>query len=270
MIELEGITKSYWMGAVEMPVLHGIDLSIADGEMVAIMGPSGSGKSTMMNILGCLDVPTSGRYELDGIDVSKLSKRELSRTRGSKIGFVFQSFNLIPRTDAMRNVELPLVYSGIRGRHRRARAALEQVGLGERLHHMPNELSGGQKQRVAIARALINEPSILLADEPTGALDTKSSVEIMKLLVDLNNTGATIVVITHEEEIAEFASRIVRLRDGRIGSDEPVLERATTLPDADHLDLDDDLDADLDADDELDSELDANLLDAEVDSELSA
>jgi putative ABC transport system ATP-binding protein len=225
MIELEGIKKSYRMGDVEMPVLHGIDLTIDDGDMVAIMGPSGSGKSTLMNILGCLDVPSEGRYRLDGIDVSELTKRELSRIRGSKIGFVFQSFNLIPRTDAMRNVELPLVYAGTRGRQRKARAALERVGLGERLRHMPSELSGGQKQRVAIARALINEPSILLADEPTGALDSKSSEEIMELLVALNDGGATIVVITHEEEIAEFAKRVVRLRDGVIGTDEPVHER---------------------------------------------
>jgi putative ABC transport system ATP-binding protein len=229
MIELEGIKKSYQMGDVEMPVLHGIDLTIDDGDMVAIMGPSGSGKSTLMNILGCLDVPSEGRYRLDGIDVSELTKRELSRVRGSKIGFVFQSFNLIPRTDAMRNVELPLVYAGTRGRQRKARAALERVGLGERLRHMPSELSGGQKQRVAIARALINEPSILLADEPTGALDSKSSEEIMELLVELNDGGATIVVITHEEEIAEFAKRVVRLRDGVIGADEPVRERTTRL-----------------------------------------
>ncbi|WP_445184760.1 ABC transporter ATP-binding protein [Pseudonocardia sp. Cha107L01] len=225
MIELEGIRKSYQMGDVEMPVLHGIDLTIEDGDMVAIMGPSGSGKSTLMNILGCLDVPSAGRYRLDGIDVSGLTKRQLSRIRGTKIGFVFQSFNLIPRTDAMRNVELPLIYTGTRGRQRKARAALERVGLGERLRHMPSELSGGQKQRVAIARALINEPSILLADEPTGALDSKSSVEIMELLVELNDAGATIVVITHEEEIAEFAKRVVRLRDGVIGADEPVRER---------------------------------------------
>jgi putative ABC transport system ATP-binding protein len=170
-------------------------------------------------------VPSAGRYRLDGIDVSGLTKRQLSRIRGTKIGFVFQSFNLIPRTDAMRNVELPLIYTGTRGRQRKARAALERVGLGERLRHMPSELSGGQKQRVAIARALINEPSILLADEPTGALDSKSSVEIMELLVELNDAGATIVVITHEEEIAEFAKRVVRLRDGVIGADEPVHER---------------------------------------------
>jgi len=226
MIELEGIKKSYRMGDVDMPVLHGIDLSVAAGDMVAIMGPSGSGKSTLMNILGCLDVPSAGNYRLDGTDVSRLSKRELARIRGTKIGFVFQSFNLIPRTDALRNVELPLVYTGMRGRARRARAALEQVGLGDRLRHVPSELSGGQKQRVAIARALINEPSIVLADEPTGALDSKSTEEIMELLVELNNAGTTIVVITHEEEVADFAKRVVRLRDGVISSDEPVRERA--------------------------------------------
>jgi len=226
MIELTGITKAYQMGKTEMPVLHGIDLTIGAGEMVAIMGPSGSGKSTLMNILGCLDVPSTGHYELDGTDVSKLSKRELAKVRGTKIGFVFQSFNLIPRTDAMRNVELPLVYNGVRGRRKRAQAALERVGLGERLRHMPSELSGGQKQRVAIARALINDPSIVLADEPTGALDSKSSAEIMELLTELNDHGCTIVVITHEEEIAEFAKRIVRLRDGVIGSDEQVRGRA--------------------------------------------
>jgi putative ABC transport system ATP-binding protein len=226
MIELEGIKKSYRMGDVDMPVLHGIDLSVAAGDMVAIMGPSGSGKSTLMNILGCLDVPSGGTYHLDGTDVSRLSKRELARIRGTKIGFVFQSFNLIPRTDALRNVELPLVYTGMRGRARRARAALERVGLGDRLRHVPSELSGGQKQRVAIARALINEPSIVLADEPTGALDSKSTEEIMELLVELNNAGTTIVVITHEEEVADFAKRVVRLRDGVISSDEPVRERA--------------------------------------------
>jgi putative ABC transport system ATP-binding protein len=226
MIELDGIKKSYRMGAAEMPVLHGIDLTIADGEMVTIMGPSGSGKSTLMNILGCLDVPSAGTYRLDGIDVSRLTKRQLARIRGSKIGFVFQSFNLIPRTDALRNVELPLVYRGVRRRRAKARAALERVGLGQRLHHLPSELSGGQKQRVAIARALINDPSIILADEPTGALDTKSSIEIMRLLTELNAAGTTVVVITHEEEIAEFAQRVVRLRDGVIGSDEPVRRRA--------------------------------------------
>jgi putative ABC transport system ATP-binding protein len=188
--------------------------------MVAIMGPSGSGKSTLMNIIGCLDTPTSGQYRLDGVDVGGLSKSQLARARGQKIGFVFQSFNLIPRTDAMRNVELPLVYNGIRRRRGKSRAALERVGLGDRLHHVPSELSGGQKQRVAIARALINDPSIILADEPTGALDTKSTIEIMNLLCDLNAAGCTIVVVTHEEEVAEYCSRRVWLRDGNILSDE--------------------------------------------------
>ena len=203
-----------------VPVLHGLDLTINDGEMVAIMGPSGSGKSTLMNILGCLDIPTSGRYLLDGTDVSRLSNNQLAKVRSRKIGFVFQSFNLIPRTTAARNVELPLIYAGIRDRRRSARLALEQVGLGERQKHMPNELSGGQQQRVAIARALINDPAILLADEPTGNLDATSSREIMKLLGELNDAGCTVVIITHEEEVAGFANRVVRLRDGRIVDDE--------------------------------------------------
>jgi putative ABC transport system ATP-binding protein len=225
MIELEDIRKAYRMGDREMPILHGINLTVAKGDMVAIMGPSGSGKSTLMNILGCLDVPSGGTYRLDGTDVSHLTKRQLARIRGTRIGFVFQSFNLIPRTDALRNVELPLIYTGGRSRRERARRALERVGLGDRLRHLPSELSGGQKQRVAIARALINEPAILLADEPTGALDTRSSAEIMELLAELNDAGTTVVVITHEEEVAGFCRRIVRLRDGRIGSDEPVGER---------------------------------------------
>jgi putative ABC transport system ATP-binding protein len=229
MIELEGIKKSYQMGDVEMPVLHGIDLTIEDGDMVAIMGPSGSGKSTLMNILGCLDVPSAGRYRLDGIDVSGLTKRQLSRIRGTKIGFVFQSFNLIPRTDAMRNVELPLIYNGVRSRRAKAKAALERVGLGTRLRHVPSELSGGQKQRVAIARALINDPSIILADEPTGALDTKSTVEIMELFTELNAAGCTIIVITHEDEVAEYCTRRVWLRDGCIQSDDKVHNRRTKL-----------------------------------------
>ena len=181
--------------------------------MVAIMGPSGSGKSTLMNILGCLDIPTSGRYLLDGTDVSRLSNNQLAKVRSRKTGFVFQSFNLIPRTTAARNVELPLIYAGIRDRRRSA-------GLGERQRHMPNELSGGQQQRVAIARALINDPAILLADEPTGNLDTTSSREIMKLLGELNDAGCTVVLITHEEEVAGFANRIVRLRDGGSVDDE--------------------------------------------------
>ena len=220
MIQLEAITKVYRMGKVQVPVLHGIDLTIDDGELVAIMGPSGSGKTTLMNILGCLDTPTSGRYLLDGVDVSRLSDNRLAKIRSRKIGFVFQSFNLVPRTNALRNVELPLIYAGVRARHRSARLALEQVGLADRQKHLPNELSGGQQQRVAIARALINDPALLLADEPTGNLDSASTREILKLLGGLNDAGRTVVIITHEEEVAAFAKRIVRLRDGRVVSDE--------------------------------------------------
>jgi putative ABC transport system ATP-binding protein len=219
-IQFQDIRKVYRMGKVVVPVLHGIDLTIDDGEMVAIMGPSGSGKSTLMNILGCLDVPTAGRYLLDGADVSRMSDNRLAKIRNHKIGFVFQSFNLIPRTTAAGNVELPLIYAGVGARRNLARRALEQVGLEQRQKHMPNELSGGQQQRVAIARALINDPAILLADEPTGNLDTTSGVEIMKLLSALNDAGRTIVVITHEDEIARFAKRVVRLRDGYIESDQ--------------------------------------------------
>ncbi|MGH3763590.1 MAG: ABC transporter ATP-binding protein [Pseudonocardiaceae bacterium] len=220
MIQLEDVSKAYRMGKMELPVLHGVNLTIDDGELVAIMGPSGSGKTTLMNILGCLDVPTTGRYLLDGADVSRLSDNRLAKIRSRKIGFVFQSFNLVARTSAIRNVELPLVYAGVHARRDAARLALEQVGLGDRQKHMPNELSGGQQQRVAIARALINDPTLLLADEPTGNLDTASSVEIMKLLGTLNDAGRTVVIITHEEEIARFAKRVVRMRDGRIESDQ--------------------------------------------------
>jgi putative ABC transport system ATP-binding protein len=219
MIRLENVSKAYRMGKIELVALHGVDLTINEGEMVAIMGPSGSGKSTLMNILGCLDVPSGGRYLLDGIDVSRLSDNRLAKIRSHKIGFVFQSFNLVARTSAIRNVELPLVYAGVRTRRKPAQLALELVGLRERQKHMPNELSGGQQQRVAIARALINDPALLLADEPTGNLDTASSIEIMKLLGALNDAGRTIVIITHEEEIAELAKRVVRMRDGRIESD---------------------------------------------------
>lgn len=220
MIQLEDVSKAYLMGKVEVPVLHGVDLTIDDGDLVAIMGPSGSGKTTLMNILGCLDVPTSGRYLLDGTDVSRLSDNRLAKIRSRKIGFVFQSFNLVARTTAVRNVELPLVYAGVRARRNPALLALEQVGLGDRRKHMPNELSGGQQQRVAIARALINDPALLLADEPTGNLDTAASIEILKLLSRLNEAGRTVVLITHEEEIARFAKRVVRMRDGQIESDQ--------------------------------------------------
>ena len=220
MIELEGVTKVYGNGHVQVRALGPVNLTIDEGDLVAIMGASGSGKSTMMNILGCLDVPSDGRYTLDGIDVSTLRDNKLASIRNTRIGFVFQSFNLIARTSAVRNVELPLVYAGVRAnRRKRALAALERVGLGERAGHMPNELSGGQQQRVAVARALVTDPAIILADEPTGNLDTTSTVEIMRLLTELNDAGRTIVLITHEPEVAEFAKRVVELRDGRIVRD---------------------------------------------------
>jgi putative ABC transport system ATP-binding protein len=220
MIELDGVTKIYGNGSVKVRALGPVDLVIEEGDLVAIMGPSGSGKSTMMNILGCLDVPSAGRYTLDGIDVSKLRDNKLASIRNTRIGFVFQSFNLIPRTSALRNVELPLVYAGVRAnRRKRAMAALDRVGLSERSHHMPNELSGGQQQRVAVARALVTDPAIILADEPTGNLDSTSTVEIMRLLVELNDAGRTVILITHEPEVAEFAKRVVELRDGAIVRD---------------------------------------------------
>jgi putative ABC transport system ATP-binding protein len=220
MIELDGVTKVYGNGEVKVRALGPVDLLIEEGDFVAIMGPSGSGKSTMMNILGCLDVPSGGRYTLDGIDVSKLRDNKLAAIRNTRIGFVFQSFNLIARTSAVRNVELPLIYAGDKNRRReRALAALERVGLGERAGHMPNELSGGQQQRVAVARALVTNPAIILADEPTGNLDTTSTVEVMRLLEELNDSGRTVVLITHEPEVAEFAKRVIELRDGQIVRD---------------------------------------------------
>ncbi|HYL08820.1 MAG TPA: ABC transporter ATP-binding protein [Candidatus Udaeobacter sp.] len=215
MITLEKVTKTYRMGKLEVQALRGIDLHVERGEFIAIMGASGSGKSTLMNIIGCLDVPSTGRYMLDGTDVAKLSDDQLAKIRNRKIGFVFQNFNLIPRTSALHNVEMPLIYAGESGRTSRAREALGAVGLADRMHHQPTELSGGQQQRAAIARALVTNPSILLADEPTGNLDSASSVEIMKLLTRLNeDQGRTIVLITHEQDIAAFAKRVVELRDG--------------------------------------------------------
>jgi putative ABC transport system ATP-binding protein len=223
-IEIRDVAKVYRMGEMEVHALRGASLRVSPGEMVSIMGPSGSGKSTLMNIIGCLDQSTSGVYLLDGIDVSSLSDDQLAAVRSRKIGFVFQSFNLLPRTTALQNVELPLVYAGGKNRRERAVAALQRVGLGDRLHHRPNELSGGQQQRVAIARALINDPAIILADEPTGNLDSKSGAEIMGIFQELNErNGITVVFVTHEPDIAEHTKRIIRLMDGRIVEDAPVL-----------------------------------------------
>jgi putative ABC transport system ATP-binding protein len=208
------------MGEVELRALHDVSLTIETGDLVAIMGPSGSGKSTMMNILGCLDVPTDGTYRLDGVLVNSLTDNQLAEVRNRKIGFVFQSFNLIARTSAVRNVELPLVYGDIGDRRDRAFAALRRVGLADRVHHLPNELSGGQQQRVAIARAIVTDPVMVLADEPTGALDSHSTAEVMKLLVELNETGRTVVIITHEDEVASYAKRVITLRDGQMIDDQ--------------------------------------------------
>lgn len=226
-IKVENLRKVYDTGKIQVEALKGVNLEIAEKEYVAIMGASGSGKSTLMNVLGCLDRLTSGRYILDGEDVSTLSDKELAIIRNKKIGFVFQAFNLLPRLTALGNVELPMVYAGVPGseRQKKAKAALERVGLGDRLHHKPNELSGGQKQRVAIARALVNDPAIILADEPTGNLDTKSSEEIMEIFEGLNNEGATIVMVTHEQDIAHHTKRAVVFRDGEILSDKAVANR---------------------------------------------
>ena len=216
-IEIKDIKKFYAMGDVQVSALNGVSLEIQPGEMVAITGPSGSGKSTLMNIIGCLDTPTSGEYFLDGVDVSKMTDDEQAGIRNKKIGFVFQQFNLLSRTSALDQVELPMVYAGIPDRRQRAVAALESVGLGERVHHRPNELSGGQQQRVAIARALVTNPSIILADEPTGNLDSKSGVEIMNIFKSLNrDQGLTVILVTHDQNVAAQAQRAIRVRDGQI------------------------------------------------------
>lgn len=223
LIEIKDLYKNYVMGELEVPALMDINVQIAKNEYVAIMGPSGSGKSTLMNILGCLDTPTSGQYLFNGVDVSQLDDDALSAMRNREIGFIFQNFNLLPKLTALQNVELPLIYAGAskQERHERAVQALEKVGLAERMSHKPTELSGGQRQRVAIARALVSKPGILLADEPTGALDSKTGVEIMALFDELQREGNTIIVITHEQEIADYAHRTIFIKDGRIHSDTP-------------------------------------------------
>jgi putative ABC transport system ATP-binding protein len=238
-IEIADVWKTYTMGTQKVHALRGCSLEVEEGEYVAIMGPSGSGKSTLMNVIGCLDAPTQGTYRLAGRDVSKLSDDELAEVRNREIGFVFQTFNLLPRQDCVQNVELPLVYAGVSRKERKARAAdaLRSVGLGDRMDHKPNELSGGQRQRVAVARALVNRPAILLADEPTGNLDSTTSEEIMRLFERLYRAGNTIIVVTHEDDIAAHARRVVRLRDGAVETDHGVeVPRMSTLSEAE-LDL---------------------------------
>jgi putative ABC transport system ATP-binding protein len=222
-IDIRDITKTYQMGEISLQVLKGVSLQIYEGEFLSIMGPSGSGKSTLMNILGCLDQPTSGQYLLDGIDVSKLAENDLARIRNKKIGFVFQSFNLLKRTSALRQVELPMIYGGVSGRTKKAKKALEAVGLGNRIDHLPSELSGGQQQRVAIARAIVNEPAMILADEPTGNLDSRSGTEVMQIFQDMNrDNGITTIFVTHDPWIARHTQRVIMIRDGKIVADRTV------------------------------------------------
>jgi putative ABC transport system ATP-binding protein len=224
LIQVEDLARDYFLGEVSVPALRGVSLTIARGDFVAVMGPSGSGKSTFMNLLGCLDVPSRGRYRLDGEEISGLDPDRLARIRNQRLGFVFQNFNLLPRASAQENVELPLLYANVPAaeRHRRARETLARVGLGARAEHRPAQLSGGQQQRVAIARALVNAPPLILADEPTGALDTHTSIELMAIFQDLNAAGITIVLVTHEPDIAAFAKRVLTFRDGLVVDDHPV------------------------------------------------
>ncbi|MGI1659831.1 MAG: ABC transporter ATP-binding protein [Desulfitobacterium sp.] len=232
MIRLRGIKKIYTTGDIQVHALRGVDFQVEAGEFVSIMGPSGSGKSTTMNMLGCLDTPTEGEYLLDGVDVAKATANELAKIRNQKIGFVFQGFNLLPRTTALENVELPMLYAGIGSKERRARSieALQSVGLGDRIDHRPKELSGGQQQRVAIARALVCQPAIILADEPTGNLDSKASVEVMAIFQRLHQEGNTIIIVTHEPDIAKYTQRMILFRDGQIAKDEAVANPQVANP----------------------------------------